>query len=127
MGHRFFQLKQGKPEIKTPKTFTFSKADSLGVIGPYFFGNARGNSVTVNSEEYVKMLREFFQPQLQQLVGYNNRSWMHQDGATCHISNESIPVAKEMFPNKLFSRREDIPWPLRSPDLTSADFFMGLF
>lgn len=42
---------------------------------------------------------------------------MQDDGATCHTSNVTLPVVKEIFPNKLISRRGDIPWPPRSPDL----------
>lgn len=81
-------------------------------------------SASVRSTEYVKMLRLFLSPQLQEFAGYNRRTWFQQDGATCHTSNESLPVVKEMFPEKLISRRGDILWPPRSPDLSPADFFL---
>jgi hypothetical protein len=31
---------------------------------------------------------------------------------------------RRMFPGRLISRFGDIPWPARSPDLTSPDFFL---
>lgn len=95
-----------------------------GIIGPFFFEDQRGNSVTVNTERYTAMLRNFFFPQLSEFRGYNSATWFQQDSATCHTSNESLAVAKEMFAGKLISRRGDIPWPPRSPDLTPPDFFL---
>lgn len=86
------------------------------------------NSVTVNSAEYVTMPRVFFffffEPQSQHFKAYNNRTWKQQNGATCHTFSRSIPLMKEVYPDKLISRRVDISWHPRSPDLTPADFFL---
>ena len=117
------RLKHQKP-LHSPKTTVWAAISAKGIIGPYFFENSQGKNVTVNSVEYVKMLREFLIPQLHQFEGYNSRTWMQQDGATCHTSNLTLPVVQEIFPNKLISRRGDIPWPPRSPDLTPCDFFL---
>lgn len=114
------RLKHQKP-LHSPKTTVWA---AISAKGPYFFENNQGNNVTANSAEYVKMLQDFFTPQLHEFQGYNSRTWMQQDGATCHTSNASLPVVKELFPNKLISRRGDIPWPSRSPDLTPCDFFL---
>ncbi|KPJ21635.1 Transposable element Tc3 transposase [Papilio machaon] len=70
------------------------------------------------------MLRHFFFLQLSEFQGYNSATWFQQDGATCHTSNESLADLKEKFAGKLVSRRGDIPWPPRSPDLTPLDFFL---
>lgn len=70
------------------------------------------------------MLREFFFPQLHEFEAYNSTTWFQQDGATCHTSNESLTVVNELFEGKLISRRKEIPWPPRSPDLTPLDFFL---
>ncbi|XP_048484480.1 uncharacterized protein LOC125490157 [Plutella xylostella] len=110
--------------LHSPKVTVWAAISSKGIIGPYFFEDSRGRTITVNSAEYVKMLREFLSPQLQEFDGYNSRTWFQQDGATCHTSNESLPVVKELFSKKLISRRGDIPWPPRSPDLSPADFFL---
>ncbi|XP_069359553.1 histone-lysine N-methyltransferase SETMAR-like [Maniola hyperantus] len=110
--------------LHSPKVTVWAAISAKGIIGPYFFEDSRGRSVTVNSAEYVKMLREFLAPMLLEFAGYNRNTWFQQDGATCHTSNESLPVVKDMFPEKLISRRGDIPWPPRSPDLSPADFFL---
>lgn len=38
--------------------------------------------------------------------------------------HRSLPRVREFFPQKLISRRGDISWPPRSPDLTPMDFFL---
>jgi hypothetical protein len=39
----------------------------IGVIGPYFF-EKEGVTVTMNSEHYVAMLRNFLQPRMEEIV-----------------------------------------------------------
>lgn len=117
------RLKHQKP-LHSPKVTVWAAIAKWGIIGPYFFENNRGQAVTVNSERYTAMLRSFLIPTLQESRGYTRNTWFQQDGATCHTSNESIEVVREMFPQKLISRRGDISWPPRSPDLTPADFFL---
>ncbi|CAF4890265.1 unnamed protein product [Pieris macdunnoughi] len=70
------------------------------------------------------MLKDFFYPQLQQFEAYNRATWFQQDGATCHTSNASLAAVNETFAGKLISRRGDIAWPPRSPDLTPPDFLI---
>ncbi|GBP69149.1 hypothetical protein EVAR_47424_1 [Eumeta japonica] len=89
-----------------------------------FFENEKGRAFTVNSERYMEMLDEFFVPELQNFPGCNRRTWFQQDGATSHTSYRSLPRVREIFPGKLISRRGDINWPPRSPDLTPMDFFL---
>ena len=36
-----------------------------------------------------------------------------------------MDVVRRMFPGRVISRFGDIPWPPRSPDLTTCDFFCG--
>ena len=38
--------------------------------------------------------------------------------------NESMRLIRDMFPQKLISRRGEITWPPRSPDLSPTDFFL---
>lgn len=115
--------KHQKP-LHSPKVTAWAAISAHGIIGPYFFKNERGQSVTVNSDRYTAMLRDFFFPQLPEFEAYNRATWFQQDGATCHTSNESLAVVNEMFAGKLISRRGDIAWPPRSPDLTPPDFFL---
>jgi hypothetical protein len=38
-----------------------------GIIGPYYFEDEEGVAVTVNSERYLRMLQDYFLPQLRML------------------------------------------------------------
>lgn len=87
------------------------------VIGPYYFdGPVTGNS-------YQNMLRTFLLPELRRrrLV---RTVIFQQDGAPAHTAAASIQWLKDTFGDRLISRRCDIPWPARSPDLTPPDFFL---
>lgn len=50
---------------------------------------------------------------------------MQQNGAMTHTSRNSMNVLRENFPGRSISRYGDIPWPARSSDLTSCDYFYG--
>ena len=55
----------------------------------------------------------------------NRRSvYFQHDGATPHTAHAPINVQRNMFPGHLISRFGDVPWPPRSPDLLSCDFFL---
>ena len=47
-----------------------------------------------------------------------------QDGATAHTTNQSMTIVRNMFPGHHISRFRDVPWPPRSPDLSTCDFFL---
>ena len=51
-------------------------------------------------------------------------SHLQQDGATAHITNESMTIVRNMFPGHLISRFRDVPWPPRCPDLSTCDVFL---
>ena len=50
--------------------------------------------------------------------------WFQKDGATAHTANESMTTVRNMFPGHLISRFGDVPWPPRSPSLSTCDFFL---
>lgn len=93
-----------------------------GVLGPYFFEDDDERTVTVNGDEYRKMINIFLAPQLkaQKLVNM----WFQQDGATCHTAKATMAILKSLFPGRLISKSGEIGWPPRSPDLTAPDFFL---
>ncbi|GBP58579.1 hypothetical protein EVAR_40862_1 [Eumeta japonica] len=70
-------LKHQKP-LHSPKVTVWAAISSRGIIGPFFFENARGKT---------------------------SLTWFQQDGATSHISNDSIAVVKQMFPGSDFEKR----------------------
>lgn len=92
------------------------------VIGPYFYENDDGATVTVNAERYRAMIRDYVMPILEgnDMEDY----WFQQDGATCHTAGATIDFLKPLFPNRLISKKGDFDWPPRSPDLTAPDFFL---
>jgi len=50
--------------------------------------------------------------------------WFQQYGATAHTASESVTIVRNMFSGHLISRFRDMPWPPRSPDLSTCDFFL---
>jgi hypothetical protein len=94
------------------------------VIGPYFFEDQAGRAVTVNSSRYTEMLRTFLEPELQRFGVETHTLWFQQDGATPRTARMAIRVLNEMFPGRVISRRGNIEWPARSPDLNACDFFL---
>lgn len=93
------------------------------IIGPYFF-QENGRTVTVNTDRYLTMLREFFLPQLRRRRINLNTVWFQQDGATCHTSRAAMEFLRQTFPGRLISLRGDVEWPPRSPDLSPCDYFL---
>ncbi|KAL0860440.1 hypothetical protein ABMA27_009829 [Loxostege sticticalis] len=86
---------------------------------------AGGNAITVTGERYRTMLREFLIPSLDKL-GLEH-IWFQQDGATAHTARDTMDLVRDAFPGRVISRFGDLPWPARSPDLTSPDFFLWCF
>ena len=95
----------------------------FGVIGPYFF-EEDGVTVTVNSERYIHMLNNFLRPELRRRRINMRNVYFQQDGATAHTAHAPMNVLRNMFPGCLISRFGDVPWPPRSPDMSSCDFFL---
>jgi len=95
---------------------------SGGVIGPYFFENDAGATVTVNGERYRNMINNFLLPELQNIDIRDK--WFQQDGATCHTAGETVNLLHQTFPQRLISRNGDVNWPARSCDLTPLDYFL---
>ncbi|GFS94418.1 uncharacterized protein TNCV_2014511 [Trichonephila clavipes] len=66
-----------------------------GIIGPSFFKNDEGHSVTVNCDRYRAMITNFFIPEL------NNHDvqklWFQQDGATCHTARATIDLLRHVW------------------------------
>lgn len=95
---------------------------SSRIIGPYFFEDVDGNTVTVNGNRYRQMLQEYFFPEVEDMNTEN--IWFQQDGATAHTARETMDMLRMNFPQRVISRFGDVPWPPRSPDLSPLDFFL---
>lgn len=95
---------------------------SGGVIGPYFFENDQGETVTVDGERYRRMITDYFWHEIEDIDVEN--MWFQQDGATCHTAGATLDVLRQRFPGRIISRFGDVNWPPRSCDLTPLDFFL---
>lgn len=93
-----------------------------GIIGPYFFRNEEGNTVTTNGPRYRAMLEEFLWPELDNIDITD--MWFQQDGATSHTCNATLEVVRERFGDWIITKRAFINWPPRSCDLTPLDYFL---
>ncbi|KAJ4428288.1 hypothetical protein ANN_24306 [Periplaneta americana] len=126
--HRYCKLQlidfngHEKP-LHAQKVTVWCAVSSTGIIGPFFFENEAGNAVTVNSVRYVEMIQNFFTPQLAHFPVSEN-TLFQQNGATSHTARISMDAVNALFPGRVISRKGDVAWPPRSPDLTVCDFFL---
>jgi hypothetical protein len=63
---------------------------SHGIIGPYFYENTEGHTVTVNAECFKVMLETFLRSELH--PRQQDLLWFQQDGATGHTAQISFLI-----------------------------------
>ena len=95
-----------------------------GIIGPYWFEDDDEHAMTVNTERYPQILRKFWAALCQRRRVVRAEQWFQQDGATPHTSNDSLNWLRQLFPDRLISRRCDPEWAPHSPDLNPPDFYL---
>lgn len=93
------------------------------IIGPFWFCNDSGESITVNQRVYLEMLKTQMLPALNNLT-YLRRVYFQQDGASCHCTDSVLEWLKTIFNDRIISRRSSIPWPPQSPDLSPLDYWL---
>ena len=101
-------------ELHPERVTVWCAVSSKSIIGPFFF-EVRERAVTVNSQQYYAMLKNFFLPELRRKrIAFKN-TWFQKDGATPHI----VKIVMELLNSKFKeSRNGPTRWPPRSPDLT---------
>lgn len=92
------------------------------IIGPYFFEDDNGKTVTVNGQRYHNLVTDFLIPKVNEMNVAN--LYFQQDGATCHTTRPNMEILRQKFPGRVISRYGDVEWPARSPDLSPLDFFL---
>ena len=97
----------------------------MSIVGPYFFEEEEAK-VTVTSERYVEILRNFLRPQLRSLRVNMEEMWFQQDGATAHTARASMTFVRKMFPQHVVSRFGDVPWPHAHQIYLPAISFFGV-
>ena len=68
--------------LHSPRVTVWCAIAEFGMWGPYFF-EEEGVTLTVTSDRYCDMLRNFLRPKLDEL---EEEVWFQQDGATAHTS-----------------------------------------
>lgn len=89
------------------------------LIGPFFLpGRLDGRSYRNFLETELPILLEDVSLLLR------NQMWFMHDGAPAHFSVLAREYLNQVYPNKWIGRGGPQPWPPRSPDLNSLDFFL---
>jgi hypothetical protein len=90
------------------------------------FEDEDGCAVTATSARHVEMLRNFLTPEVSPRGIELSTVWFQQDGATAHAARISKEVVREIhvFPKHVFSLLGELPWPVRSPDLSAWVYFL---
>ena len=79
------------------------------IVCPYFVENAEGLTFLRTVVIYLRNCHEL---------------WLQQDGATCHISDETIGVLQGMFDNKIIYCRAALTWSQRSTNLNAPNHYL---
>ncbi|PNF29317.1 hypothetical protein B7P43_G07822 [Cryptotermes secundus] len=108
--------------LHSDKVTVWCAVSRVGVIAPYFF-EEDNHAVTVNSQRYVDMIKNFFEPALEEM--HVGNVWFQQNSATADTAQALMTVLRAKFPRRLISLRGDIPWAVHSPDLMPCDFLWG--
>ena len=89
------------------------------IFGPHFIEGR------LDSREYLRIVRyNVIQREFNEQGIDRQRIWWQQDGAPAHTSNQCMQYLMGQLPGKVISKRGDIMWPPRSPDLAICDFFL---
>ncbi|EZA46439.1 hypothetical protein X777_00158, partial [Ooceraea biroi] len=89
------------------------------LIGPYFIEG------TLDGAKYRNFLQDELTPLLEDLsIDERLNMWFQHDGCPAHYSRRARKVLDRYYNGRWIERSGPINWPARSPDLTSADFFL---
>ena len=105
--------------LKGPKsTCSCGLNARCSMLGPYWFEDANGKTVTVNGESYHEVLCRFH-ADLTQLLSPNQLrlAWFMQDGDPPHTVGETIDLLHQRFGNRVNSLGTEYDWVPHSLDL----------
>ena len=111
--------------LKGPKVTAFCALNKQhGVLGPYWFCDDQGKTVTVNTERYIAVVDRFIDDLRSKLSSRSfQRAIFMQDGASPHTSNDTLKFLKKKFKKRQISLETEFEWAPHSPDLNPLDFF----
>ena len=74
------------------------------MLGPHWFEDTNDKTVTVNSEQYLEVLRRSHADLIQLLSPSQLRlAWFMQDDAPPHIAGETIDLLHQLFGNRVIN------------------------
>ncbi|PNF28631.1 hypothetical protein B7P43_G08708, partial [Cryptotermes secundus] len=82
--------------LHSDKVTVWCALSRVVVIGPYFF-EEDNHAVTVDPQRYVDMIKNFFEPALEEM--HLGNVWFQQDGATAHTARALMTVLRAKFPD----------------------------
>lgn len=89
------------------------------LIGPHFI---HGH---LNGEKYQQLLEDVLPTLLEDVpLDVRQTMWFQHDGCPAHFAVRSREVLDRLYNRRWIGRGGPVPWPARSPDLTSPDFFL---
>lgn len=89
------------------------------LIGPFYLPGR------LNGQSYLHFLQEELPVLLEDVpIGLRNQMWYMHDGAPAHFSAAVREYLNNVYPDRWVGRGGPQPWPARSPDLNSLDFFL---
>ena len=112
-------------EGQSPSVTVWCGVWAKGIIGPFFVEEGH-RPATLTGSRYLALLRDHVVPSIQSQGVPLNRVWFQQDGATPHTSRSVLAFLKATFPGKVISKKGDVAWPPRSPDLTTRLLALGV-
>lgn len=125
---RFWASENPRASVESPnsreKVTVWMGIGYPGTYGPYFFeDSATGKATTINTANYMDMLKQKFIPILKRNRVFDS-CWFMQDGAPPHCSKDSLAWLETQFGSRIISRRSEFAWPPYSPDLNPCDFYL---
>ena len=125
---RFWGLSKPDPiaekPLSTEKLVVWCAITPTIVIGPYFYEDDSGATVTVNAERYLYMLKRYYLPNIRR-HRKQNKAIFQQDGAPPHYANIVKYWLRDTFgEQRIIARGFDNFWPAYSPDLNPLDFYL---
>jgi hypothetical protein len=116
--NRYWDVSANGYGIEVPlhdkKLLVWCAISAKRVFGPYIFDG------TVNSTNYLEMLKSFFWPKVLRTQDYH-KYYFQQNGASPHQATTVQTYLAERFGEKFIAKSD---WPPRSPDLNPCDFFL---
>ena len=109
--------------LHSPKCTAWAAISPQGIIGPFWFVDDDNTTTTVTAETYSAMVKRFVATLKRKRIPVRQQ-WLMQDGASSHTANTTLELLAGIFQERVVSRRTEVEWAPRSPDLNPLDFYL---